>query len=83
MLRTGTVNPVIFCKLCAIFKVHGRKKYGPNAKIKRSDPQTYFSDCCWYLTLLLAAAAGFDWQISQTIGNMNDPFATLFQDVGL
>jgi len=35
------------------------------------------------LLLLLAAAAGFDWQISQTIGNMNDPFATLFQDVGL
>ena len=35
------------------------------------------------LLLLLAAAAGFDWQISQTIGDMNDPFATLFQDVGL
>lgn len=30
------------------------------------------------LLLLLAAAAGFDWQISQTIGNMNDPFAHPF-----
>lgn len=35
------------------------------------------------LLLLLAVAAAFDWPISQTLGDMNDPFATLFQDVGL
>lgn len=47
-----------------------------------------FSQHLFYVTAImllgvLLLAAGFDWQISQAIGNMNDPVATTFQDIGL
>lgn len=47
-----------------------------------------FSQRLFYVTAIilisvLILAAGFDWQISQFFGNMNDPISTTFQDIGL